>query len=140
MIDNWRMLGDEFDRAVVLNYLLLGARHAAVRVGAGLRNEVESAKLDELAGRLDRAKLEDACKRYQEAILQQWNVKDHERVLYFGNGPKRDVKLAVAASRIRRESGWSDARIRQYLELYGFINPSGTVGRWSHDQFGKLWQ
>ena len=47
-----------------------------------------------------------------------------------GRGPLRNVELAAQEARERRSCGWSDERIREYLNLYGFANRAGTVGRW----------
>jgi hypothetical protein len=55
-----------------------------------------------------------------------------------GHGPHRDTVLAHSAASQRREAGWSDVRIRRYLELYGFTNHAGRVGVWGHEQFKAL--
>jgi hypothetical protein len=61
-----------------------------------------------------------------------------ESILVLGEGPRRNPDLARAQAEQRQAAGWSDRRIREYLELYGFTNLSGTVGRWSHDQYRRL--
>jgi hypothetical protein len=55
-----------------------------------------------------------------------------------GHGPHRDTVLAHSAASQRRKAGWSDVRIRRYLELYGFTNHAGRVGVWGHEQFKAL--
>ncbi|WP_162642337.1 hypothetical protein [Streptosporangium sp. 'caverna'] len=143
LIDNWKMLGDDnLGQAVVLEYLLQKNCHAVARIGAGPRNEITHARLDGLRRNIDDEIFEDARDRFQQVYMrefQQMIEKDIGGLIYFGHGPDRDSKQALIDARIRREAGWSDARIRSYLELYGYTNTSGTVGRWSHEQFHRLW-
>jgi hypothetical protein len=56
----------------------------------------------------------------------------------FGSGPVRDPELARQVAAERSGAGWRQRRVRDYLELYGFKNYSGTLGRWSHEQFQRL--
>lgn len=142
LIDSWTTLGDDLDRAVVLEYLLRNNRHTAIRIGGGPRNEATHTMLAKLCRSIDAARFEDARERLWQAFAQEFQCEidtDFENLRYFGRGPNRDVKRALIDAQLRREAGWSDARIRQYLELYGYTNTSGTVGRWSHEQFHKLW-
>lgn len=70
--------------------------------------------------------------------IQRTGGSGFDSVLYLGSGPIRDKALAKSRDQQLRENGWSDAAIRRYLALYGYINPSGTVGRWSHEQLWRL--
>jgi hypothetical protein len=63
---------------------------------------------------------------------------DISEFMRLGHGPRRDAALARGAAAHLRDTGWSDARIRRYLELYGFTNHAGTVGVWGHEQFKAL--
>ena len=58
--------------------------------------------------------------------------------LRLGHGPQRDAAMARATAARLRSEGWRDARIRRYLELYGFTNHAGTVGVWGFEQFKAL--
>lgn len=54
-----------------------------------------------------------------------------------GSGPLRDEALArTEYQRLRRHH--SDVEIEQYLEIYGYRNPKGTVGRWYHENIRSL--
>ncbi|WP_326825832.1 hypothetical protein [Streptosporangium sp. NBC_01756] len=143
LIDNWKMLGDDdLGRAVVLDYLLGNNRHAAVRIDVDHRNEITQARLYRLCRNVDGARFEEARDRFQQVYMRELLhlIKtDAEDLIYFGRGPDRDAKQALIDALLRREAGWSNARIRSYLELYGYTNTSGTVGRWSHEQFHRLW-
>lgn len=46
--------------------------------------------------------------------------------------PLRDIDLARTEDIRLRAAGFSDWQIRDYLSLYGYINPAGNVGRWNH--------
>ncbi|WP_371781693.1 hypothetical protein [Streptosporangium subroseum] len=143
LIDSWKMLGDDdLGRAVVLEYLLRKNRHSAVRIDVDPRKEVTQAKLDRLRRNIDGTRFEEARDQFQQMCMREFQhmiETDIEGLTYLGRGPDRDAKQALIDARIRREAGWSDACIRSYLELYGYTNPSGTVGRWSHEQFHRLW-
>ncbi|MGW0067211.1 hypothetical protein ACWDUI_07055 [Streptosporangium sandarakinum] len=141
LIDSWSMLGDDLSRAVVLEYLLRNDRHAAVRIGSGLRNEVTKTRLDRLIQRIDGMRYEEAHIKFIQAAGDAFVTGvGVDKAESFGCGPKRDAGQALRDAQLRREAGWSDANIRQYLELYGYTNASGTVGRWSHEQFQRLWR
>ncbi|NMM25538.1 MAG: hypothetical protein HHJ11_19045 [Phycicoccus sp.] len=43
--------------------------------------------------------------------------------LRLGHGPQRDAAMARVSAAHLRSEGWSDARIRRYLELYGIHQP-----------------
>lgn len=61
-----------------------------------------------------------------------------EAVTHLGEGPQRSAELALSVALERRDADWDDLQIRNYLNLYGFTNNSGTVGAWSHVQFARL--
>jgi hypothetical protein len=78
---------------------------------------------------------EQLAKTAKDAMVRSGSL---DPLLKFGSGPRRDVDLARQVAIERLAAGWSKRRIRDYLEMYGFRNSSGTVGRWSHHQLARL--
>jgi hypothetical protein len=85
------------------------------------------------------ARVEETVEQLTQTA-KNWMVESRsiDPILEFGSGPCRDVELARQVAVERDKAGWTRRDIRDYLQLYGFRNFSGTVGRWSHDQLVRL--
>jgi hypothetical protein len=77
--------------------------------------------------------LDNFSQAYQQHGLEMMSHEDDvsDLFVYLGSGPLRDADLAKKAYK-RLSGNNSGAAIRKYLDIYGYINPKGTVGRWSH--------
>jgi hypothetical protein len=87
-----------------------------------------------------RATLVEETVEQLEQTAKDWMVSSGslDPIILFGSGQLRDVKLARQVAIERHDAGWTKRKIRDYLELYGFQNFSGTIGRWPHDQLVRL--
>lgn len=56
---------------------------------------------------------------------------------YLGSGPMRDAELARQEYQ-RLGADNTDEDILRYLNIYGYTNPRGTVGRWYHANLQSL--
>jgi len=138
VIDDRESLGDSLSQAVILCYL--SARSMVLHWG--VRGKIRPVKANDtrhLEVVVGRSRLREAIERYEIA----WHgMVRHDGIVaemtIFGSGPLRDAEQAFLQAKLREEQGWSQASIRKYLELYGFINLSGNVGRWNHAQYTKL--
>ncbi|MEU9889106.1 hypothetical protein [Sphaerisporangium sp. NPDC051011] len=142
IIDNRRMLGDELAQAVVLFLLHFYRCEIFERVNRKF-HRVERREVDMLKNRAgdtfytEGARFARAC--VKENAQYRKNVPDCSVTSgMLGSGPLRDAHLARTVAQALMENHWPAVRIRDYLELYGYINLSGNVGRWNHDQYTRL--
>jgi hypothetical protein len=120
------VLGTKWDAANIA-----GAHHVTLRDVAGWVEEAgESAVVHEL-------------ELFAEAVvgcvpgLADKGDNAMDFLFQLGSGPLRDEALARAEyQRLRRHH--SDTEIEHYLEIYGYRNPKGTVGRWYHENIRSL--
>jgi hypothetical protein len=61
-----------------------------------------------------------------------------ESITHLGTGFFRDYEIAGMAARERLEAGWTQKRVTDYLAVFGFVNSTGTVGRWNHPELKLL--
>lgn len=61
------------------------------------------------------------------------------RLLGVEGRPLRDYEHAArAVDHLQTRARWSDKDIRHYLALHGFVNASGNIGVWNHDNLQRL--
>lgn len=53
--------------------------------------------------------------------------------------PERTREKVPAVIRDLRARGWAQADVKAYLEIFGYQNPLGNYGRWSHGHFELAW-
>jgi hypothetical protein len=131
---------DPLVKAVVASYVMEAGRELCIGPYTTSAKPV-TARIQqnwvETAGRSRVAETVEDLKAVTEArILADGNLD--AVVLELGFGRLRDVEFARHVAAERCEAGWSGRRVREYLELYGFQNSSGTIGRWPHEQFVRL--
>jgi hypothetical protein len=115
-------------------YVRDGSRPARFR-------EVRDSQREGWARSISRERLSAEVRRLGEAAAEVMTAAartDPAHLLSLGEGPQRDVRLARELALERLAHGWPKRRVREYLELHGFTNSSGTVGRWSHGQLTRL--
>jgi hypothetical protein len=149
LLDNRDDLGGARSRAVVLHYLAEQGVEVWYRHGTWPVRQATSATVRRSRDEAGRANFEEDLAAYTQEVTQSLERQVARGVIqdfiYFGSGPIRDAEMA------RREDmrlrGFPDTEIRDrctasdirdYLELYGYINTSGTVGRWHHQQYKAL--
>lgn len=104
--------------------------------------EISESKVKEWEELVQHGELTEADDAYRNAVQQRYLELLQQRVpdpfVHLGSGPRRDVDMARDVDAALRAEGWSDRRIRDYLSLYGFANPSGKVGVWNHSNHKTL--
>lgn len=145
IIDSREALGDVFSQAVILHYL--HEREIVVHWGVGKARfkVVDAGDLRALEASVGRAQLKEAIEHYtatwENNLLQRRDEPGFRlgtELAVFGVGPRRDPDLAYTVARLLDEQRWPRYRIREYLQLFGFVNTSGNLGRWNHRQFAAL--
>lgn len=139
IIDDRESLGDPLSQAVILCYLR--KKNMPLRWGArGKMHPVKDNDIRHLEATIGPLRLRESIEQYETESLDLVRHHDHllEELTMFGSGPLRDVDQAFLQAKLRQEHGWTHLRIREYLNLYGFTNLSGNVGRWNHAQYAKL--
>jgi hypothetical protein len=130
---------------VILHYL--AEREVVVHwgVGRGRFRPVSTRDRKILEAAVGTTRLQESVQRYgdawQQDLLRRRDEPDFcmvTEIAIFGAGPDRDPVLAYKVARHLNKEGWPQVRIREYLELYGFVNTSGNLGRWNHRQFIAL--
>jgi hypothetical protein len=83
--------------------------------------------------------LDNFVQAIQQHALEMMSREDDvlDFFQYLGSGPFRDADLARKEYQ-RLSSSHADAEIRRYLDIYGYTNPKGTVGRWYHKHLQAL--
>jgi hypothetical protein len=149
LLDTQDDLGDARSRAVMLHYLAKKGTDVWYRHRTWLVRQATSTTVRHSRDEAGRANLEEDLDAYTQEVTQSLERQVARGVIqdfiYFGSGPIRDAEMARCEDmRLRGfpDTGIRDrcteSDIRDHLELYGYINTSGTVGRWHHQQYKAL--
>jgi hypothetical protein len=130
---------DELGRAVIADYLAQAGRDLYIGpYSKGLVKPVTARTRRNWRAAVGATRVQEMVEQVAQTAREKMISESLDSILKFGSGPQRDVHLAHQVAIERLAAGWSRRRIREYLEMYGFRNNSGTVGRWSHDQLARL--
>jgi hypothetical protein len=82
--------------------------------------------------------VEELSELANERLVEVARRQGLDGLVRLGDGPLRDYEFAGLVARERLADGWTQKRIRAYLQVFGFFNSAGTVGRWGHSEFERL--